>query len=137
MPRLASTCCALLLLCGAATASAAKDLDLGEIRSPHAALQGKKFKLRLGDRLRFTNYQAMPNGGAALYFGDISYTPKSMIGYSVQVIGSPAHPKPTDRVAKHIFTVRKTAKAGTTVKIRTSHQTSADWRAAFAIEILR
>lgn len=137
MPRLATAFCALLLLCGSASAADAKDLDLGEITSPRAALKGKTFSLRVGDRLRFTNYQAMPRGGAVLYFGGITYKPKGMIGYSVQAISSSAHPAPTDRVAKHIFTVRKTAKPGTTIKIHTTHQTSADWRTDFKIKILR
>ena len=140
MRQLATLFCPLFAyvsIASAAWAASSNELYLGDVASPKAALHGKTFRLKVGQRLRFTNLQKHdPRRLQLLYFYDLKATPKGALYHGAMVLGTPRWAGQWDHYRQETFTVLKKARPGTLIKIQTRCPYSADWTLAFQIKVV-
>jgi hypothetical protein len=124
-------------LASAARAAPANEVYLGDVASPRAALHGKTFRLKPGQRLRFTNLQKHdPQRPQVLYFYEFKATPRGALYHGAMVLGTPRWAGQMDHYRQETFTVLKKARPGTLIKIQTRCPFSADWTLSFQIQVV-
>jgi hypothetical protein len=125
------------VLPSAAWAAPANEVYLGDVASPRAALHGKTFRLKPGQRLRFTNLQKYdPQRRQILYFYEFKATPKKALYHGAMVLPTPRRAGERDHYRQETFTVLKKTRPGTLIKIETRCPYSADWTLSFQIQVV-
>ena len=139
LPALVPSLLASLVLVASAAAASPPDVNLGELRSPARGLNGKTFRLKPGQRMRFQNYQPPPAHGdfALKYFYDLKGTPAGTLRHTGQILSIPAGRNHDGHFRQETFTVRKAAPVGTTIQVKGGNGWAPEWTVSFKILVVR
>lgn len=139
MKTLVPLLCAALLPLWPAAASAAKpkEVYLGDVVSPRAALHGKTFRLRPGQKLRLTHLQRTARQGRAIYyFEKLVATPARTLYHGAMALTPPPGSAADAHYRQETFSVLRSTPVGTVIRVNGSRTGTRDWTLSFKIVVV-